>query len=85
MVHITIWWATYFLGWVLHIFCPDILVWFWCFINMTILFAVIAIFGKVQLLFGNQPYHQHYSEHDIPIFGVIMQFAPPPPPPNLWE
>ena len=50
---------------------------------MTILFAVIAIFGKVQLLFGNQPYHQHCSVSVTFLFGVIiiMQFAPPPPPP----
>ena len=33
--------------------------------NTTIIFGVIAVFAK--LLFGNQPYHQHYSECDIPI------------------
>ena len=45
----------------------------WCFINMTILFGVFEIFGKLlgEGVFGrsNQPYHHHhYSEHDIPIW-----------------
>ena len=37
----------------------------WCFINLTVIFSAIAIIAK--LLFGNQPYHQQYSEHGIPI------------------
>ena len=42
-----IWVGAFF---VLHII-PDILCTTWCFINVTILFGVIAIFDK--LLFGN--------------------------------
>ena len=45
----------------LHI-CPDILCLYWCFINMTLIFGVIAIFGPMLLLFGNR---RHYSERDI--------------------
>ena len=55
-----------------HIFWPELflvlhicLTCFLVFINVTIIFGVIATFGKLLLLFGNRPYHRHCSEHDI--------------------